>query len=1488
MYFSGEKPYKCDWNNCRKAFLHLENLHLHRQHHTETKPFPCDHCSLAYWQKCSLKSHQVKVHGNVCDDAAPAHPIEESSDAGKSGNSLELEKAPDDGNENDSKSNEKSGSASICSKELNVYEFCESEEEAEMVMPRNSRASSSGGRFKAFLSPKECVVLNPPPSPVSPPIDLSPMSKPSVKKPLRTYLKAKKIKSKEPAAVELEIVREVEELCDAVGRHEEQVMEKEEKKMPVIVEVKEKEKKMPVTVEVKEEKNMPAIVEVKEKEEKKMPATVEVKEKEEKKMPGTVEVENEPENSYDILDVGKKVKKTRGKGKKRKMVEDAKNEEKEAAAVPIKKRKCIAAAAAAVVIEKTEVKVKVSPKTKKGKEKKAKRKNTKACEVKMLVLKNSVIASDCKASGDVAVTKNSANSSESRAKSGVKGMPKKKRANKKSIVLEEEVPVFSLPCKRKKATAQKPRPKKGRPKAQMDEKLKDIPVIVLPYGKGRKRKCAATAAGTATAAVAAAPVLEVAGGKAKEKCRTKLTKAMKSKKPRGKKGKLKERKGVTKVESDSKLAKKRRKNPMEIVYDEPIPEETEGPSFLTEPVQNCCDSPADPLTKVDDHEDKELKTTEPDHEEDKEEELVSKEEADEDEGTHMEQADEEESEGERGDCEETPEKITDEEDLSTKQPFDLNEGASDLNEDASDLNEDAGDLNEDASDLNEEAGDLNEETGDLNEDTDTKSPNDKVNAQEDLSHPESAKFYKEKHRDAETHSEAAEGDEDQELENEDKDEDEDKEAEEEITEEVDKREYEDKKEEEDKEEYKDNDEQNRCCALESPINGICYREIKNLSSHSMPYPGQTEDEENTTDFMDNMPSRYEDNRLASSEEATHFQFSQDVSMGSDYQPEKMSAASETPTADEAAELHSSLAVPVIVTQVQQIHDDLPESPTTPTVGVDNRDGGNRPEELEYSTAVCSNNGYSVPCNSYTDIEAMYRRQSMSPNEHHSTDSQPGTSGSLFANPYSSHYPLLSLRPSEHHHPLQSLEGLASGSGPVSGSVSGSYFNANCKTSIEPVCKSLSGYSGASHASTTPTYVAPPSGYGVEQVSLERSQDYNYIVSGRGASAGSGGVADLKFPNAQHCQDGVPGTPHTLPLSTGLASSNTISKDFFGQYFQDPGHLPIGQDHQRSQGFVGQQSGLSALQRSNSEFFRCNASALLPSTPYSSMPESLLGVKHPRLTQPPAAVAQPQHWPPTHEDRTNRPWDQVSQMIVQSSDNAQRNTYAGSATNRPDYGHDVSGSSSSTQSSAKRMDSSSSFRGMSPSVLAQPDLYGVPNAYSLTYSPTAAGAGYSRTLPASQKHLEEAYRHAAAAHITDYRTLAAAQAHHAPPPLPDVYGAMGINPALSEFDRYYYTARDAMYRSQQLASAMPHPFMQQGSTASQMGAPYVDRATYGREPVYGQPSPYGFMCDKQYLSAAPANGGKMVQGGSMAGDYLHPPVDQQDPYRRSVIYMPRYF
>ena len=66
------RKFACDWPDCRKSFLHAENLTSHRRQHTDPKPFHCELCPLGYWQKSSLRSHRRKAHGSAPPPTTPA------------------------------------------------------------------------------------------------------------------------------------------------------------------------------------------------------------------------------------------------------------------------------------------------------------------------------------------------------------------------------------------------------------------------------------------------------------------------------------------------------------------------------------------------------------------------------------------------------------------------------------------------------------------------------------------------------------------------------------------------------------------------------------------------------------------------------------------------------------------------------------------------------------------------------------------------------------------------------------------------------------------------------------------------------------------------------------------------------------------------------------------------------------------------------------------------------------------------------------------------------------------------------------------------------------------------------------------------------------------------------------------------------------------------------------------------------------------------
>jgi len=303
---------------------------------------------------------------------------------------------------------------------------------------------------------------------------------------------------------------------------------------------------------------------------------------------------------------------------------------------------------------------------------------------------------------------------------------------------------------------------------------------------------------------------------------------------------------------------------------------------------------------------------------------------------------------------------------------------------------------------------------------------------------------------------------------------------------------------------------------------------------------------------------------------------------------------------------------------------------------------------------------------------------------------------------------------------------------------------------------------------------------------------------------------------------------SVPPVTPAFPSDTFTKDFFGQYLQETSSGPLHALATHDQHAAAAAGLLTGYQQSSTlpTMPQTSAGSELFRRAYSGVSDNIFGgMKSP--AQSTFGVSQPQQWmavsdPARHWNHT--PPDPVSRYTYPSADTGKP------MSKRPD---DVAGMFMSTSSASVH------YPGPRPPPYPHP------------------------SLNSTQRQLEDAYRQMAAG---DYRSLA----HHRTPS--DMYGS-----ALSSLDRYYYTARDAMYRSHQLAAAaMPHPFISQ---TSQYTATVPDR---GRE--YAQcPTPaYGFMCpppsDKQYL---PASSSAAVR----TGDYLD---NSQDSYSRIYNMMPRYF
>lgn len=63
---TGEKPHKCTFENCCKAYSRLENLKTHLRSHTGEKPYTCEYpgCSKAFSNASDRAKHQNRTHSN--------------------------------------------------------------------------------------------------------------------------------------------------------------------------------------------------------------------------------------------------------------------------------------------------------------------------------------------------------------------------------------------------------------------------------------------------------------------------------------------------------------------------------------------------------------------------------------------------------------------------------------------------------------------------------------------------------------------------------------------------------------------------------------------------------------------------------------------------------------------------------------------------------------------------------------------------------------------------------------------------------------------------------------------------------------------------------------------------------------------------------------------------------------------------------------------------------------------------------------------------------------------------------------------------------------------------------------------------------------------------------------------------------------------------------------------------------------------------------
>ena len=57
---TGERPYKCSFENCGKSFITKGHLVDHERRHVGDRPFKCTSCDKAFFRSTALKDHLKK------------------------------------------------------------------------------------------------------------------------------------------------------------------------------------------------------------------------------------------------------------------------------------------------------------------------------------------------------------------------------------------------------------------------------------------------------------------------------------------------------------------------------------------------------------------------------------------------------------------------------------------------------------------------------------------------------------------------------------------------------------------------------------------------------------------------------------------------------------------------------------------------------------------------------------------------------------------------------------------------------------------------------------------------------------------------------------------------------------------------------------------------------------------------------------------------------------------------------------------------------------------------------------------------------------------------------------------------------------------------------------------------------------------------------------------------------------------------------------
>lgn len=63
---SGEKPYKCTWDNCTWKFARSDELTRHYRKHTGVKPFKCSDCDRSFSRSDHLALHRRRHAPQTC------------------------------------------------------------------------------------------------------------------------------------------------------------------------------------------------------------------------------------------------------------------------------------------------------------------------------------------------------------------------------------------------------------------------------------------------------------------------------------------------------------------------------------------------------------------------------------------------------------------------------------------------------------------------------------------------------------------------------------------------------------------------------------------------------------------------------------------------------------------------------------------------------------------------------------------------------------------------------------------------------------------------------------------------------------------------------------------------------------------------------------------------------------------------------------------------------------------------------------------------------------------------------------------------------------------------------------------------------------------------------------------------------------------------------------------------------------------------------